>query len=192
MAAAPPSRDTVNRARVPYAGIATRAVALAIDVAIAQAIVFAGGAVLALVGSLVTEVKLDDLGRLLAAAAWPLVFVSYFVLFWSTTGQTPGMRIMGLRVVTRGRGASRHRAVAGPPRRPRARDRAAVRGVPAGAGRRPPARPAGLPRRHRRPLRRGSAPRRARVGLAAPGRLRALTAARREQLGPRCRLQGCR
>ena len=95
MAAAPPSRDTVNRAGVPYAGIATRAVALAIDVAIAQGIVFAGGAVLALVGSLVSEVKLDDLGRLLAAAAWLGVVVSYFVLFWSTTGQTPGCASWG-------------------------------------------------------------------------------------------------
>ena len=85
---------------MPYAGVATRAVALAIDAALAQVIVFAGGAVLALVGSLVGEVRLDTLGRLLAAFAWVAVVGTYFVLFWSTAGQTPGMRLMGVRVMT--------------------------------------------------------------------------------------------
>jgi uncharacterized RDD family membrane protein YckC len=84
---------------VPYAGIATRAVALAIDAAIVQAIVLAGGATFALVGSLVADVRFDTLGKLLAASAWVAVFASYFILFWSTAGQTPGMRLMGLRVM---------------------------------------------------------------------------------------------
>ena len=94
----------VTRAEVPYAGVATRAVALALDAAVAQAIVFAGGAVIALVGSLVADVRFDTLARLLAAVAWIVVVASYFVLFWSTAGQTPGMRLMGLRVVTAGGG----------------------------------------------------------------------------------------
>jgi len=85
---------------VPYAGVATRAVALAIDVAVAHVIVFAGGAILALVGSLVGDLRLDTLERLIAAAAWVTVVGTYFVLFWSTAGQTPGMRLMRLRVTT--------------------------------------------------------------------------------------------
>jgi uncharacterized RDD family membrane protein YckC len=85
---------------VPYAGIATRAVALAIDAALVNIIALAGGAILALVGSLVADVRLDTLGRLLAAVAWIAVVGTYFVLFWSTAGQTPGMRLMGLRVAT--------------------------------------------------------------------------------------------
>ena len=85
---------------VPYAGIATRAVALALDAAVAHVIVFAGGAILALVGSLVSDVRLDTLGKVLAAVAWAAVVGSYFVLFWSTAGQTPGMRLMALRVMT--------------------------------------------------------------------------------------------
>jgi uncharacterized RDD family membrane protein YckC len=85
---------------VPYAGVATRAVALAIDAALAQAIVFTGGAVLALVGSLVGEVRLDTLARVLAAVAWLAVVATYFVLFWTTAGQTPGMRLMGVRLTT--------------------------------------------------------------------------------------------
>jgi uncharacterized RDD family membrane protein YckC len=90
----------MSDARVPYAGIATRAIALAVDIAIAQVIVFAGGAVLALVGSLVSDVRLDTLlERFLAAFAWAAVVGSYFVVFWSTAGQTPAMRLIGLRVM---------------------------------------------------------------------------------------------
>jgi uncharacterized RDD family membrane protein YckC len=85
---------------VPYAGIATRAVGLALDVAIAQLIVFAGGAVLALVASLVNAKFDETVMAILAAAAWAIVVGTYFVLFWSTAGQTPGMRVMGLRVLT--------------------------------------------------------------------------------------------
>jgi uncharacterized RDD family membrane protein YckC len=90
----------VTERGVPYAGVATRAVALALDVAFAHVIVFVGGAIVALVGSLVGDVRLDTLGRLVAAAAWIAVVSAYFVLFWSTAGQTPGMRLMGLRVMT--------------------------------------------------------------------------------------------
>jgi uncharacterized RDD family membrane protein YckC len=99
MAAPPAPAHDVALVDVPYAGIATRAIALATDVAIAHVIVFAGGAVLALVGSLVGNVSLDTLERILAACAWAAVVGTYFVLFWSTAGQTPGMRMMSLRVV---------------------------------------------------------------------------------------------
>jgi uncharacterized RDD family membrane protein YckC len=85
---------------VPYAGIASRAVALGIDVLIADLIVLLGGALLALVGSLVGDPHLDTAGKLVAAAAWVVVVVSYFVVFWSSAGQTPGMRALGLRVTT--------------------------------------------------------------------------------------------
>jgi uncharacterized RDD family membrane protein YckC len=89
----------MSEPRVPYAGIATRAVALAADAAIAHAILFAGGAVLALVFSLAGDIRLDTLARILAACAWVAVIGTYFVLFWSTAGQTPAMRAMGLRVL---------------------------------------------------------------------------------------------
>jgi uncharacterized RDD family membrane protein YckC len=85
---------------VPYAGVATRAVGLAIDAAIAQAIVFTAGAVLALIGSLVGDLRLDTTGKVLAAVAWLAVVGTYFVLFWTTAGQTPGMRLMGVRLTT--------------------------------------------------------------------------------------------
>jgi uncharacterized RDD family membrane protein YckC len=88
----------------PYAGIASRAVALALDVLLADLIVLLGAAMLALVGSLVGEIRLDTVGKLLAVSAWAIVIASYFVIFWTSTGQTPGMRALGLRVTTVGGG----------------------------------------------------------------------------------------
>lgn len=85
---------------VPYGGIATRAVALAIDAALAQGIVLGLGAVVALVASLVSEPRLGQEAKaVLAAGVWAIVVGGYFVTFWSTAGQTPGMRLLGLRVV---------------------------------------------------------------------------------------------
>jgi uncharacterized RDD family membrane protein YckC len=89
----------VSAPPLQYAGLATRAVALATDVVIAQVIVFAGGGVLALVGSLVGGMEFGTVARILAAVAWAAVVGFYFVLFWSTAGQTPGMRLMALKVM---------------------------------------------------------------------------------------------
>src|SRR5215216_8003153 len=102
MAAAAAPGHIMSARQMPYAGIATRAVALAIDVAIAQVILLVGGAVLALVASLVGGVQFDTLAKILAAVAWVAVVGFYFVVFWSTAGQTPGMRLMALRVMTGG------------------------------------------------------------------------------------------
>ena len=85
----------------PYGGIATRGIALGIDAAIANGIVVVLGALLALVTSLVGgDLRPAWLAALLAAAGWALLVGGYFVLFWSATGQTPGMRLMRLRVTT--------------------------------------------------------------------------------------------
>src|SRR6185436_3435573 len=72
-----PSRAT----RTPYAGIATRALALATDAAVTIVIFMSIVGVAALVGS-----------------GWMIVVGAYFVLFWSSAGQTPGMRLLRLRL----------------------------------------------------------------------------------------------
>jgi len=90
----------LSDARVPYAGVATRAVALVVDIALVHAIVLVGAGLLGLVASLVGDLRPDWLVATLVAAAWTLTVTIYFVLFWSVTGQTPGMRAMRLRVVT--------------------------------------------------------------------------------------------
>jgi uncharacterized RDD family membrane protein YckC len=91
----------MTRPPVPYAGIATRAVALGVDVVISEGIFILGAGLLGLVASLVGEVRPQWLVPILAAAAWVLVVGGYFVGFWSVAGQTPGMRLMRLRVVAR-------------------------------------------------------------------------------------------
>jgi uncharacterized RDD family membrane protein YckC len=95
-----------------YAGVATRAAALAIDVAIAHLIFLTGAALLGLTASLVGELRPEWLVAVLVASGWAVVVGGYFVLFWTTAGQTPGMRLMRLRVAARGSG--------GPPRLGRA------------------------------------------------------------------------
>jgi uncharacterized RDD family membrane protein YckC len=87
----------------PYAGIVSRAVALAIDAA-ALTIGFAiASGVLGLILSLFTAVEVSSPGAVLGAAGlWSLVVANYFVLFWTLAGETPGMRLMALRVIDRG------------------------------------------------------------------------------------------
>jgi uncharacterized RDD family membrane protein YckC len=85
-----------------YAGIVTRAVAFAADVAIVQVILFLIGVVVALIIGAFSNFNLDgDAETILgAAAAWILAFSIYCAAFWSLTGQTPGMRAMGIEVTT--------------------------------------------------------------------------------------------
>jgi uncharacterized RDD family membrane protein YckC len=89
----------VSERRIPYAGLATRALALALDVAITQVIIVTAGAVLALVGSLVSDPHLGTGGKVLAACGWALAVDVYFVAFWTIAGQTPAMRLIQLRVI---------------------------------------------------------------------------------------------
>ena len=86
----------------PYAGLVSRTVALAID-AVTLTIGFAiASGVLGLILSLFTAVEVSSPGAVLGAAAmWSLVVGGYFVLFWTLTGETPGMRLMALRVINR-------------------------------------------------------------------------------------------
>jgi uncharacterized RDD family membrane protein YckC len=85
---------------VHYAGIVTRALALAIDAA-ALTIGFAVvSAVVGLILSLFTAVRITEPGAVLGTVgAWTLVVAGYFTLFWTLAGQTPGMRLMRVQVL---------------------------------------------------------------------------------------------
>jgi uncharacterized RDD family membrane protein YckC len=83
----------------PYSGLATRALAGAIDVLIVQAVAWIVGAVAAVAASMFDPS--EDLQTILIAAGAVVAAVwsaGYFVFFWSTTGQTPGDRVMEIRV----------------------------------------------------------------------------------------------
>ena len=85
----------------PYAGVATRAAALALDLLLALVVAVTLGATLALIASLVGELRPAWLVGALTAVWWLLVSGSYFVLFWATAGQTPAMRLMHVQVLDR-------------------------------------------------------------------------------------------
>jgi uncharacterized RDD family membrane protein YckC len=83
-----------------YAGFVTRAIAFAIDVALIDLAAFI---VALVVGLGISALEVPDVVVTLTIAIGGVVFlawfVGYFAMFWSTTGQTPGARVMGVRVV---------------------------------------------------------------------------------------------
>jgi uncharacterized RDD family membrane protein YckC len=82
-----------------YAGIATRAIALATDAALATVLFMSATGIAALVASLVGGLRPEWLVGVLLASGWAFIAGTYFVLFWSAAGQTPGMRLLHLRVL---------------------------------------------------------------------------------------------
>ncbi len=87
-----------------FGGIATRALGLATDAALTIVLFMSVVGVAALVASLAGGLRPAWLAGVLLASGWALLVAGYFVLFWSTAGQTPGMRLLRLRVSVRSRG----------------------------------------------------------------------------------------
>jgi len=83
-----------------FAGVATRAIALAADVIVTTAMFMAVVGVVAIVASLIGGLRPEWLVGALLSGGWVITAGAYFVLFWSTAGHTPGMRLMRLRLET--------------------------------------------------------------------------------------------
>jgi uncharacterized RDD family membrane protein YckC len=83
-----------------YGGLVTRGIALAIDAAIVQGALLLIAGMLSLIASLVGGVEFGTAAKVLSAVGWVLVTAGYFVVGWSTAGQTLGMRAMELSVLT--------------------------------------------------------------------------------------------
>ena len=81
-----------------YAGLATRAVAFAIDLVLAGVAFLAAAALAALALTLIGRPD-EGVGAALLGTLWVLAAGAYFVVCWSTVGQTPGLRVVGRRVV---------------------------------------------------------------------------------------------
>jgi uncharacterized RDD family membrane protein YckC len=82
-----------------YEGLVTRAIAFSVDAAVINVIALVVGVGVGLALSIFSIP--DDLQVVLLAcggAAFVVWTVAYFVVFWSTTGQTPGNRLMHIRV----------------------------------------------------------------------------------------------
>jgi uncharacterized RDD family membrane protein YckC len=93
-------QDDVTEVR--YEGLVTRSIAFAIDAAIIDlvAIVVAGAVALALSVLSVSKDAFDAVLIVVGGALFLAWSVGYFVTFWSTTGQTPGSRLMRITVRT--------------------------------------------------------------------------------------------
>ena len=82
-----------------YSGLVTRAIAMTIDAAIVNAVALVVAAAVALISSILPGgQKLHTLEIAIAAVVFVLWWIVYFTVFWSTTGQTPGDRVMHIRV----------------------------------------------------------------------------------------------
>ena len=83
----------------PYAGLVTRAIALLVDAVVINVIALSTGAVLALIGSLLGVGHLGVVAAVTGGFLWLGWTGLYFIVFWMVTGQTPGARLLGIRVV---------------------------------------------------------------------------------------------
>lgn len=82
-----------------YEGLVTRAIAFTLDAVVINAVAIAVGAA---VGLSLSVLSIPDSfqGELLGlgGVVYLLWSIAYFVSFWSATGQTPGNRMLGIRV----------------------------------------------------------------------------------------------
>jgi uncharacterized RDD family membrane protein YckC len=85
-----------------YAGLASRALAFAADAVVCAGLFVAVAGVAALAGWMVGGLRPQWLVDLLLAIGLAAVSATYFVLFWSTAGRTPGMHLLHLRVAVAG------------------------------------------------------------------------------------------
>jgi uncharacterized RDD family membrane protein YckC len=93
-------REREHATELHYEGLVTRGIAFAIDAAVIDlvALVVAGAVALALSVLSVPQDSLDTVLIVIGSALFLAWSVGYFVTFWSTTGQTPGSRLMRVMV----------------------------------------------------------------------------------------------
>jgi uncharacterized RDD family membrane protein YckC len=90
--------------RTDAAGVVSRALALGIDAAVINIGFFAASALVALAASvfLADPEGVSAPALALGTGAWLTVGTAYLLIFWSLASQTPGMRFVGIRIVTDG------------------------------------------------------------------------------------------
>jgi uncharacterized RDD family membrane protein YckC len=84
----------------PYIGLVTRTIAFALDAAVINVAALLVWGVLTLAFSIFPPSQdRHDVAVVVGGAAFVLWVVGYFLAFWTTTGQTPGNRVLEIRVV---------------------------------------------------------------------------------------------
>ena len=93
-------QTTLNE-NVPYVGLLTRMISWAVDAVLINLVAIITGLGVALIVTLFPITKnLKPLFEAIAGGVYVLWTAAYFVAFWSITGQTPGSRLMQVRLVT--------------------------------------------------------------------------------------------
>jgi uncharacterized RDD family membrane protein YckC len=90
--------DRHHSAATPYAGVATRAIALTLDLLLVAGLFALVSGFVALISSLVGTLRPAWLVGTLLGIGWGLVAGVYLVFFWSVAGRTPGMHLLHVRV----------------------------------------------------------------------------------------------
>jgi uncharacterized RDD family membrane protein YckC len=89
-----------QRPEPEYAGLITRAVAFTIDAVVINVVAITVAGAVALGFSILSiPHKHKDLIATTAGIAFVIWSIGYFVAFWSSTGQTPGDRVMHIRIL---------------------------------------------------------------------------------------------
>jgi uncharacterized RDD family membrane protein YckC len=84
-----------------YVGLLTRLLSWVVDALIINLVAIIAGLGVALIIAIFPITKhLQPLFAAVAGGAYILWAAAYFVAFWSVTGQTPGSRVMQIRLVT--------------------------------------------------------------------------------------------
>lgn len=84
-----------------HVGVVTRAVSWTIDALLINLVAIITGLGVALISSVVhIPSNAKTLMQVVGGAVYVVWCASYFVVFWATTGQTPGARMMQIRLVT--------------------------------------------------------------------------------------------
>jgi uncharacterized RDD family membrane protein YckC len=104
-----PGSDTVAQTTLeedlPYVGLVTRVISWGVDVLLINLVAIITGLGIELVASIFPITKnLKPLFLAIAAVVYVVWTAAYFVVFWSISGQTPGSRLMQVRLVTPGGG----------------------------------------------------------------------------------------
>jgi uncharacterized RDD family membrane protein YckC len=86
---------------VHYVGLMTRMISWAVDILLINLVAIITGLGVALIADVFPITKnLQPVFAAIAGGVYVLWTAAYFVAFWSVTGQTPGARLMQVRLVT--------------------------------------------------------------------------------------------
>ena len=97
--------QTTLEENLPYVGLVTRVISWVMDMVLINLVAIITGLGVQLIASIFPITKnLKPVFLAIAGVVYVVWAAAYFVVFWSISGQTPGSRLMQVRLVTPGGG----------------------------------------------------------------------------------------